>query len=125
MLYKVLLIFLIIIIQMVGNYVSNYLSIKLIPKSNLYENTYTQLFKIKTGNEEPTPQSVVWLVVFAVGVTVYGVIVHSAGAAVNVGAGANLWVQVSIKFDVYEYSVRKQDERVKNVAYTLFPDLKI
>ena len=49
---------------------------------------------------------------------------HSAGAAVNVGAGANLWVQVSIKFDVYGYSVRKQDERVKNVAYTLFPDLK-
>ena len=31
---------------------------------------------------------------------------------------------ISIKFDIYGYSVKKQDERLKNVAYTLFPDLK-
>ena len=57
-------------------------------------------------------------------VAVYVFGVHTVVAAVNVGAGANLWVQVSIKFDVYGYSVKKQDERVKNIAYTLFPDLK-
>jgi len=94
--------------------------LEVIPKSNLYENTYTRLFKTKTGNEDPTPQSVVF--VFPVAVYVVGV--HTVVAAVNVGAGANLWVQVSIKFDVYGYSVKKQDERVKNIAYTLFPDLK-
>ena len=80
----------------------------------------TRLFKTKTGNEDPTPQSVVF--VFPVAVYVFGV--HSVVAAVNVGAGANLWVRVSIKFGVYGYSVKKQDERVKNIAYTLFPDLK-
>ena len=99
-------------------------NLEVIPKRNLYKNAYSKILKIQAGDEEPTPQSVVWLVVFAVGVAVYGVIVHSAGEAVNVGAGANLWVQVSIKFDVYGYSVKKQDERVKNIAYTLFPDLK-
>lgn len=94
--------------------------LEVIPKSNLYENTYTRLFKTKTGNEDPTPQSLVFVVPIAV--YVFGV--HTVVATVNAGVGANLWVRVSIKFGVYGYSVKKQDERVKNIAYTLFPDLK-
>ena len=95
--------------------------LEVIPKHDLYENSYYKILKI--GKEpEVKPQSVVYVFpvagVFVVFGAVYAVLVHSAGAGVNVYAGANLWTQVSIKFDVYGYSI---ESKLLTVIKELFP----
>lgn len=92
-----------------------------IPEENLYKNAYSKILKIQPG-EEPTPQSVVY-VVFAAGVfvavgAVYVALVHSAGAGVNVRVGANLWTYVSIKSSIYGYST---ESKLLNIIKSLFP----
>ena len=93
-----------------------------IPEENLYKNAYSKILKIQPGEEEPTPQSVVY-VVFAAGVfvavgAVYVALVHSAGAGVNVRVGANLWTYVSIKSSIYGYST---ESKLLNIIKSLFP----
>lgn len=96
--------------------------LEVIPKRNLYKNAYSKILKIQAGDEEPTPQSAVYVFpvagVFVFVGAVYAVLVHSAGAAVNVGAGANLWVEVSIKFNIYGYSI---ESKLLTLIKELFP----
>ena len=95
--------------------------LEVIPKYDLYENAYCKIFKI--GKEpEVKPQSAVYVFpvagVFLFFGAVYVALVHSAGAAVNVGAGANFWAKVSVKFDVYGYSI---ESKLLTVIKELFP----
>lgn len=93
-----------------------------IPEENLYENAYSKILKIQAGEDGPTPQSVVYVVVaagvFVVAGAVYVALVHSAGAGVNVYAGANFWTQVSVKFNIYGYSI---ESKLLSIIKNLFP----
>lgn len=97
-------------------------NLEVIPKRNLYKNAYSKILKIQAGDEEPTPQSIFYVVVaagvFVVAGAVYVALVHSAGAGVNVYAGANFWTQVSIKFNIYGYSI---ESKLLSIIKNLFP----
>lgn len=96
--------------------------LEVIPKRNLYKNAYSKILKIQAGDEEPTPQSVVY-VVFAAGVfvavgAVYVGAVHTFELGVNVHAGANLWTYVSINSRIYGYNT---ESKLLNIIKNLFP----
>ena len=95
--------------------------LEVIPKSNLYENTYTRLFKTKTGNEDPAPQSVVF--VFPVAVYVVGV--HSVFAAVNAGAAVNLGWYFNLKSQVNGYSIKKSYPKIKEYIPNILPFIEM